>query len=109
MTKNKETAEEVTKRAMERLSQTKAREKEGQESATKKGRTHFDSWEYLKNKGKREESQCKINVDFRERKQAFKEKKHLFDLKERDLILRERAEFQNEATKGAKTKRSTLV
>jgi len=36
--KNKETAEEVRKRAMERLSQTKAREKEGQESATKKRR-----------------------------------------------------------------------
>ena len=38
LAKNKETAEEVRKRAMERLSQTKAREREGQESATKKRR-----------------------------------------------------------------------
>ena len=33
LTRNKETAEEVRKRAMERLSQTKARERDGQESA----------------------------------------------------------------------------
>ena len=49
LTRNKETAEEVRKRAMERLSQTKARERDGQESATKK-RTQFDRWEYLQNK-----------------------------------------------------------
>ena len=92
LTRNKETAEEVRKRAMERLSQTKARERDGQESATKKRRTQFDRWEYLQNKERREESQNKINADFREREQAFKEKKHkdLCDLKERDLILREK-------------------
>jgi len=97
--KNKETAEEVRKRAMERLSQTKAREKEGQESATKKRKMQFDRWEYLKNKEKREESQNKMDVDFRERERererekTFTEKKHkdLRDLKERDLILREKA------------------
>ena len=50
LTRNKETAEEVRKRAMERLSQTKARERDGQESATKKRRTQFDRWEYLQNK-----------------------------------------------------------
>ena len=55
-------------------------------------RTQFDRWEYLQNKERREESQNKINADFREREQAFKEKKHkdLCDLKERDLILREK-------------------
>ena len=73
---------------MERLSQTKAREKEGQESATKQRKIQFDRWEYLQNKEKREESQNKIDVDFRKREQAFKEKKYkdLCDLKERDLI-----------------------
>jgi len=92
LAKNKETAEEVRKRAMERLSQTKAREKEGQESATKKRKIQFDRWEYLQNKEKREESQNKFDVDFREREQAFKEKKYkdLCDLKERDFILREK-------------------
>ena len=46
-----------------------------------------------------------ILADFREREEAFKEKKHkdLYDLKEGDLILREnfegeRAEFWNEST-----------
>ena len=61
---------------MERLSQTKAKEKEGQESTTKKRKLQFDSWEYLQNKEKGEDSQNKIDVDFREREQAFKEKKH---------------------------------
>ena len=90
LAKNKETSEEVRKKAMERLSQTKAREKEGQESATKKRQMQFDSWEYLQNKEKIKERQSKLDVDFREREQAFKEKKHkdLRDLKERDLILR---------------------
>ena len=77
---------------MERISRTMAREKESQESSTKKRKIQFDRWEYLQNKEKREESQNKIDVDIREREQAFKEKKHkdLCDLKERDLILREK-------------------
>jgi len=92
LAKSKETAEEVGKRAMERLSQRKARGKEGEESATKKRKIQFDRWEYLPSKEKREESQNKIYVDFREREQAFQEKKHkdLCDLKEKNLIVREK-------------------
>ena len=61
---------------------------------------------------KREESQNKIDVDFREREQAFKEKKHmdLCDLKERGLTLREKElEFKMNLPKGARTKGSRLV
>ena len=52
----------------------------------------------------REESQNKIDADFRDREQAFKEKKHkdLCDLKERELIILKRISKRSK-NKGIKT------
>ena len=88
----RETAESVRKRSMERLSQT--RERENLESSKKKRRSGSGSGmvEYLQEKEAREEQQKKIDVELRERHLALEERKHneAMVIEKNKLILREK-------------------
>ena len=86
----RETAESVRKRSMERLSQT--RERENLESSKKKRRSGSGMVEYLQEKEAREEQQKKIDVELRERHLALEERKHneAMVIEKNKLILREK-------------------
>ena len=70
----RETAESVRKRSMERLSQTK--ERENLENPKKKRRSGRGMVEYLQEKEAREEQQKQIDVKLKERHLALEERKH---------------------------------
>jgi len=86
----RETAESVRKRSMERLSQT--RERENLESSKKKRRSGNGMVEYLQEKEAREEQQKKIDVELRERHLALEERKHneAMVIEQNKFILREK-------------------
>ena len=85
----RETAESVRKRSMERLSQT--RERENLESS-KKRRSGNGMVEYLQEKEAREEQLNKIDVELRERHFALEERKHneAMVIEQNKVILREK-------------------
>ena len=86
----KETAETVRKRSMERLSQT--RDRENLESSKKKKRSGTRMFEYLEEKETREERQKKKEEEQRERHLALEERKHTeaMVIEQNKLILREK-------------------
>ena len=88
--KERETAESVRKRSMERLSQT--RDREGLESSKKKRRSGTGMVEYLQEKETREESQKKVDIEIRERQLELEERIHndMFLIKKHELKLKEK-------------------
>ena len=97
MDKERETAESVRKRSMERLAET--RERENQMSAKKKRRGNGEeSIEFLKNKSKIEMEMRREEVEIRKKEHEATEKKaeQEIELRRRELNVREREQQARE-------------
>ena len=88
--KERESAENIRKRSMERLSQT--RDREGIEKSKKQKRSGVGMIDYMEEKKAREENQNKVDIELRERHLALEERKHndIFVIKRNELILKEK-------------------
>ena len=105
--KEKETAEDVRKRSMERLSQT--RERESPESAKKKRKCSSpgDTVEYLKEKSERELEIRREEIELKKREMALKEREaeREWELKRKEQDLREREVEQRMRDQEARNKK----
>ena len=88
--KERESADTVRKRSMERLSQT--RDKEGIEKSKKQKRSGVGMIEYLEETKAREENQNKVDIEIRERHLALEERKHndILVIKRNELLVKEK-------------------
>ena len=74
----RETAEDVRKRSMERLSETQKRDRAEREKKRRKENTQSDAVQYLKEKSDKEFEIREKELELKERKLQFKERKQQF-------------------------------